>query len=597
MTRRGLSYLAGLLLIALLPWQAAAQQPRRWLADPELITTRKVIGGDGGAFREVRDSVIDIDLIDASSGWAVSYSGLLQFDGRWWRPVENLGSRIAMRGIDMRSASDGWIVGSTFVSGGPTNLYYARYNGSAWQFGADIVRKDGSVGPQSGSLADVVVFPDGSAIAVGIAYDQVAPGNYRQRPLVLVFDGSAWRDQTPDTWRDGQLTDLSMLSQSEGWATGLLGRPGGEGSEAVRPAIVRLKDGRWTEETLPRLPITNQPFTMYGVNVRPEGDGYAIFYDAGTRCPNTELLRYGGGTWTTVPRETYGNAPILAFALIPGSNQGWATQSGCQGREPSQPSRRLRFDNGVFMVDPGGARLAPDVYALLSQDMQWAASGGAMMRYSDEQLPTEPLPPGIEADGLYFKETGHYVDDAFIGYYRSHGLEFGDRGNSARESLALFGYPVSEGFDEINPDTGKVLRVQYFERARFEYHRDNPNPYKVLLGRLGANTLLRLGRTFGSDPAPPAPGPQCQRFNESPFPLCPPFRDFWNRSGGLPVFGFPISVAADEQSQTDGKTYLTQWFERERLEYHPENRGTPYEILLGLLAAEELRARGYLPPN
>ena len=50
-----------------------------------------------------------------------------------------------------------------------------------------------------------------------------------------------------------------------------------------------------------------------------------------------------------------------------------------------------------------------------------------------------------------------------------------------------------------------------------------------------------------------------------------------------------------ERNETDGKTYNTQWFERERMEHHPENAGTPYEVLLGLLGSEELRVRGYLP--
>jgi uncharacterized protein YkwD len=41
-----------------------------------------------------------------------------------------------------------------------------------------------------------------------------------------------------------------------------------------------------------------------------------------------------------------------------------------------------------------------------------------------------------------------------------------------------------------------------------------------------------------------------------------------------------------EKSATDGATYLTQHFERARFEWHPENAGTPYEVLLGLLGAE-----------
>ena len=31
------------------------------------------------------------------------------------------------------------------------------------------------------------------------------------------------------------------------------------------------------------------------------------------------------------------------------------------------------------------------------------------------------------------------------------------------------------------------------------------------------------------------------------------------------------------------------------MEHHPENAGTPYDVLLGLLGSEELRMRGYLP--
>jgi hypothetical protein len=33
--------------------------------------------------------------------------------------------------------------------------------------------------------------------------------------------------------------------------------------------------------------------------------------------------------------------------------------------------------------------------------------------------------------------------------------------------------------------------VQYFERAVFEYHPENDEPYRVLLRRLGAEALAR----------------------------------------------------------------------------------------------------------
>jgi Tol biopolymer transport system component len=89
----------------------------------------------------------------------------------------------------------------------------------------------------------------------------------------------------------------------------------------------------------------------------------------------------------------------------------------------------------------------------------------------------------------YFEEAGHTLRGPFRDYWRSHGLEFGDAGVSYRESLALFGYPISEEF--VEPGTG--LKTQYFERAVFEYHPDNPDQYKVLLRRLGAEEIKRRG--------------------------------------------------------------------------------------------------------
>ncbi len=99
----------------------------------------------------------------------------------------------------------------------------------------------------------------------------------------------------------------------------------------------------------------------------------------------------------------------------------------------------------------------------------------------------QPLPAGTtsNSDCTFFAQTGHRLCRDFKAYWQSHGLEFGDPGVSYRESLALFGYPISEEFTD--PATGYT--VQYFERARFEYHPDNPEPYRVLLGRLGADEL------------------------------------------------------------------------------------------------------------
>ena len=172
---------------------------------------------------------------------------------------------------------------------------------------------------------------------------------------------------------------------------------------------------------------------------------------------------------------------------------------------------------------------------------------------------------------LTFPETGFTVRGAFLRYWQTHGLEFGDYDVSYRESLALFGYPISEEFEERLED-GEIYTVQYFERARFEWHPENANTeYEVLLGQFGRRIR----------PADPPAGqlPGATYFSETGHNLGGRFREFWQQNGGLPVFGYPISEEFTEQLE-DGQVYQVQYFERARFEWHPENP-PPYDVLLG----------------
>jgi beta-N-acetylhexosaminidase len=60
------------------------------------------------------------------------------------------------------------------------------------------------------------------------------------------------------------------------------------------------------------------------------------------------------------------------------------------------------------------------------------------------------------------------------------------------------------------------------------------------------------------------------------------FLAYWNKFGGLPVFGYPIS---DEYK--DAQTgFVTQYFERARFEWHPGSWPSRYDVELGLLGRE-----------
>lgn len=564
---------------------AAAQSQRRWLADTELIGPAKSIGPTN--IVATGNGITEMKLLDNTTGWATSYRGVLRFDGRFWRPEVYTGPS-SLSAVDATGTNNAFVVGFDYYSG-PPFISTARYDGSRWLPYHDFVRRDGSTGPIAGSLTDVVATGN-TAWAVGNAYEQNAEGFYdRQRPLVMFFDGISWRDRTPEAWREGELLKLNLVSPTEGWAIGNFGPANNR-----RPVIVQFKDGAWTEAALPALPsntLLGREITMISPT---EGWATVATYPTDQQpCATGRLLRYSGGAWTLTPGEAHNFQPVV-LGLFPGTSRGWASILGCDAPGNTRPAQRARFDNGSFTPDSGGTAIVPTTYALLNEDVQWAAGEGRAMRYSAESLPTDRV-QGSQPGGRYFPETGHSIAGPFRQYYESHGLELGDRGMSARESLALFGYPLTEPFTEMNPDTGELLMTQYFERARMEYHPNNPNPYKVLLGRLGASSLIGrenvLTRPTGN--VPPMP-PDCDLFIDTGYALCPPLKAFWQNNGGLAVYGYPITAARDETSQTDAKTYLTQWFERERLEYHPDLRGTPYEVLLGLLGAEELRVRGYI---
>jgi len=70
-------------------------------------------------------------------------------------------------------------------------------------------------------------------------------------------------------------------------------------------------------------------------------------------------------------------------------------------------------------------------------------------------------------DRRFFPETGHTVTAAFLSYFE------------ARGGVDFFGYPITEMLVE-----GEQV-VQYFQRARLEWHPDQPSGLRVRLGRLG----------------------------------------------------------------------------------------------------------------
>src|SRR5207253_128092 len=172
--------------------------------------------------------------------------------------------------------------------------------------------------------------------------------------------------------------------------------------------------------------------------------------------------------------------------------------------------------------------------------------------------PSSPLPTSAQAGCGAFPETGKTVGGLFLKYWNEHG------------GIAQQGYPISEEFVEVSDLNGKPYKVQYFQRAVFEYHPENAPPYDVLLSQLGT---LRYRQKYGGGPSPspvlpagtatatptpantPTPSPTtCPAFGPIALGCRPTRRNYveitWNIAGGAGQIRGELTAEEPYSNQT-----------------------------------------------
>ena len=138
---------------------------------------------------------------------------------------------------------------------------------------------------------------------------------------------------------------------------------------------------------------------------------------------------------------------------------------------PLTPARQEKLEDGQYYLVQWFERVRME-YHPENADPQYQVLLGQFGRSIHP-----PDPPVAEQPGAtYFAATGHNVSGGFLAYWQANG------------GLAQFGYPLSEVFHETL-ENGQGYDVQYFERARFEYHPENAAPNDVLLGQFGRRLL------------------------------------------------------------------------------------------------------------
>ena len=135
---------------------------------------------------------------------------------------------------------------------------------------------------------------------------------------------------------------------------------------------------------------------------------------------------------------------------------------------------------------------------------------------------------------------------------------------------------------ELRSQTGRLVQSQYL-RAQPGYR------YEIIVPQPGdSDEQAQLVVTPVSPQLQARPTPT-RVFTETGHYLDGRLGEYWEQTGGLPVFGYPLND--DHLERTPEGAFVTQVFERNRFEYHPE-REAPYDVLLGRLGAERLEQLG-----
>lgn len=200
---------------------------------------------------------------------------------------------------------------------------------------------------------------------------------------------------------------------------------------------------------------------------------------------------------------------------------------------------------------------------------------------------------GTATGARLFPETGQSLSGAFRLFWEEAG------------GLPAFGLPLTGEREEIDESNGRLQTVQWFERARFEYHPQQAGTANAVqlthLGRLrlaslvvaptattppsagpgagpGGPTPVAATPVIGTPVAAATPTGRARFFPETGQLLDEPFRSYWESHGAVGLLGLPITSVVREISTSDGQERRVQYFERARLE---EQAGGVQRGLLG----------------
>jgi hypothetical protein len=253
-----------------------------WAVGCKTSTDGSVFHWDGSlwASTPVYDCLTGLDMLSATSGWAVGYFedmgprryDILRWDGVDW--TRNFSTSVPLKAIEMVSENDGWAVGGAVM----------RWNGSDWISVTTSLTQ---------TLLSLSMLSSTDGWAVG------------ENGALARWNGSEWASVTGPVTQT--LRAVDMLSSTDGWAVG---------DEGV---ILRWDGNSWVVMLSP----TSQ--RLNAIDLVGADSGWGVG-EAGT------VLYWDGNTWSLSEGPT--QAELRAVAMV-------SVESGWMGGSSQVPLARF----------------------------------------------------------------------------------------------------------------------------------------------------------------------------------------------------------------------------------------------------------------
>lgn len=507
----------------------------------------------GGKTVVVADTSTDADLLppglqltrmvltsDGRRGWAIGQIGgngqsvLWQMQGTTWKRVPFAGS---VRLIDITITAegfDGWLTGQSGGSQGPYVLF--RLRDGQWLVAPDKV---------PGSLIRVALSPKGTTgWAAGQARDRT--------PAIFQLDGGGWQPvEGGKALAEGLPVSITADDLGNGWAIGGL-----TASQRISPLLRLTRAKGAVAVQIDSLPtFLGTQLALRRVAVNNGGIGWLVgsFIEAGKPLQialfrlKDETVQYIASGSVGLPGA--GEIDPTALAVSPVADYSWLGATNRQG--------------------------FGQVYPLSgTSECTWPCSQPQPVT----TLPAELLGSPTECSTA---TCPYCLHGAFARFWE------------ANEGQQRLGLPYTAPIYQTLGGTRYI--VQYTQRARLEWHPG----YGVQLGLLG-NPISDQRRDVSHEPAfqpmptPVAsPPPTCRFVPETSHYLCGNFRTYYTSLGAsaVTVLGYPRSEQFTEYLLVANvpQPFTVQYFQRQRLEHHPENAGTIYEFQYGFYGVESFQ--------